>query len=228
MLVKNKSEMLLKNCTFVKTILMILVILGHSMAFWSGSWFTGNPEITSICMNYIYKWINSFHVFAFVLVSGYIFAFKVSEGGYNSYIPFLKNKAKRLLIPYIFTVVIWVAPLSQYFFQWDKRELFEKYVLCINPSQLWFLWMLFWVFVISQPLRRVFINGNILIGSLIVILFYGIGIIGESILPNIFCIWTGLQYISFFYIGIRIRKNQEKEKKSNNEKIYGETVRKLG
>lgn len=81
MIEKSKSEMSLKNCTFVKTVLMLLVILGHSMAFWSGSWFTGNPEITSLSMNYLYKWINSFHVFAFALVSGYIFAFKVSGGG---------------------------------------------------------------------------------------------------------------------------------------------------
>lgn len=214
MIEKSKSEMSLKNCTFVKTVLMLLVILGHSMAFWSGSWFTGNPEITSLSMNYLYKWINSFHVFAFALVSGYIFAFKVSGGGYSSYIPFLKNKVKRLLIPYVFTVIIWVAPLSQLFFQWSRCEIFEKYVLCTNPSQLWFLWMLFWVFVISQPLRKVFVYGNNLIGTLLAIFFYGIGIIGESFFPNIFCIWTGFQFIPFFYIGIRIRKNQEKEKNS--------------
>ena len=30
----------LKNCYFVKTILMLLVVGYHSMVFWSGDWFT--------------------------------------------------------------------------------------------------------------------------------------------------------------------------------------------
>lgn len=70
----------LKNCGFFKTILMLLVIAGHACAFWSGNWFTGNPAIQSVGLDAIYSWINSFHIYAFALVSGYIFMFKISGG----------------------------------------------------------------------------------------------------------------------------------------------------
>ena len=71
----------LQNCIFVKTILMFLVILGHSAAFWSEQWFTENPVYESALLKYLYEWLGSFHVYTFVLVSGYIFAEKMSGGG---------------------------------------------------------------------------------------------------------------------------------------------------
>lgn len=73
----------IKNCSFVKTVLMLLVILGHSCCFWDGTWFTGNPVFQSKWLGLISSLVGSFHIYAFTLVSGYIFAFKVLsvEGG---------------------------------------------------------------------------------------------------------------------------------------------------
>ena len=136
------------------------------------------------------------------------------RGGYRDYPKFLENKAKRLLVPYVFSMLIWVAPISAYFFQWGAAELFKKYVLCINPSQLWFLWMLFGVFAIVWPLRNVMIEKPV-IGWGIAIAFYGIGIVGGHIIPNVFCIWTACQYVVFFYIGMRIRVKTENPVKSD-------------
>ena len=45
------------------------------------------------------------------------------------------------------------------------------------------------------------------VGFFIAIIFYGIGIIGNSIFPNIFQIWTAFRYIIFFLIGFKIRQN---------------------
>lgn len=73
----------LNEASFVKTILMLLVILGHAMAFWSGDWFTSDPILQSKGLNGLYTWLNSFHIYAFTLVSGYIFAFKIRGGGYS-------------------------------------------------------------------------------------------------------------------------------------------------
>lgn len=33
----------LYNCVFIKSILMLLVILYHSTVFWNGNWFTVEP-----------------------------------------------------------------------------------------------------------------------------------------------------------------------------------------
>lgn len=212
------NDKYLHNCTYVKTILMFLVILGHSVAFWSGSWFTENPIIPSRGLDYLYCWLNSFHTFTFSLVSGYIFASKILKGGYNTYVSFLVNKVKRLVIPYFFAALIWVVPLSAYFFRWDGSYLIKKYILCINPSQLWFLCMLFDVFAICWPLRKIILQSE-LKGVLIVLAFYVIGLVGGRMLPNVFCIWTACQYIPFFYIGMRIRIKQEQGNKLFIESI---------
>lgn len=157
------------------------------------------------------EYIGAFHIYAFALVSGYIFTYK-SRWEYSRYLPFLRNKAKRLLVPYVFVMLIWVAPISEYFFRWDLADLIKKYILCINPSQLWFLWMLFGVFAIVWPLRRVMIEKP-LAGWAIAIAFYGLGIIGGKFVPNVFCIWTACQYILFFFIGMRIRVKSEKQER---------------
>lgn len=116
-------------------------------------------------------------------------------------------------------MLIWVAPISAYFFHWGVAELFKKYVLCINPSQLWFLWMLFGVFIIVWPFRNMMIKKPT-IGWAIAIAFYGIGFVGGHIIPNVFCIWTACQYVVLFYIGMRIRVKTENAAESDkNEKL---------
>lgn len=202
----------LKNCGFVKTILMLLVIFGHACAFWSGHWFTENPAIQSSGLNVLYAWVNSFHIYAFAMVSGYIFAFKIMRGGYCEYLPFLRNKARRLLVPYVFVSIIWVAPISAYFFNWDLVHVVKKYLFAIDPSQLWFLWMLFGVFVITWPMRKLLIDKPV-VGWIISIVFYSIGVVGKRMIPNVFCIWTACQYVLFFFIGMRIRVKEEKQEK---------------
>lgn len=204
-----KTENTLSNLGFVKTILMLIVILGHACDFWTGNWFTENPEIQSIGLNIFSTWLNSFSIFAFTLVSGYIFASKIIGGGYKDFTKFIQNKAKRLLIPYAFVMLIWVAPISVYFFNWDLAYTAKKYLLCIDPSQLWFLWMLFGVFAIVWPIRKVMIEKP-LHGWGIAVAFYGTGIVGRHIVSNVFCIWTAFQYVIFFYIGMRIRVKSEK------------------
>ncbi len=208
----------LKNNTFVKTILMLLVIFGHACAFWSGHWFTEDPAIQSTLLDILYSWVNAFHIYAFALISGYTFAFKRLAGGYDKYLPFLKTKALRLLVPYAFTALVWVAPLSAYFMHWDIQYLFQKYVLGINPSQLWFLLMLFDVFAIVWPLWNLFRDRPVL-GYAIVLGFYVVGVFGDRVLPNVFCIWKACQYIPFFFIGIRIRVKEEAQKKTVTETL---------
>lgn len=212
----------ISNVQFIKTILMLIIILGHACNYWTGNWFTENPVIKNTELGIFTVWLNSFHIYTFTLISGYLFSFKVLKGAYNSYSLFLNKKVRRLLVPYVFSMLIWVAPISAYFFNWGIVELFTNYVLCINPSQLWFLWMIFGVFVIVWPIRKVMIE-NPVVGWIIAVTFYGIGIIGIRIIPNVFCIWTTCQYIVFFYIGMRIRVKSE-----NKENLFTNRIHWLG
>lgn len=207
----------LDSCTFIKVILMILVVLYHSSAFWTKSWLDViSVQNDSIFLNVFSRWLNSIHVYGFTLVSGYIFKYMINKGKYTNFKIFLNNKLKRLIVPYIFVTTIWVAPISSIIFSLDKKDLFYKYVLCINPSQLWFLWMLFFVFIIARWLRNI-INNDIY-AALICIVSYSIGLVAGKILPNIFCIWTSFRFLTFFIIGMKI--NEKLDMKLKNISIY--------
>ena len=206
---RKNIDVKLDNCTFIKTILMILVVVYHSVLFWSGNWFSELPVFASNVLPVLAKWLNTIHIYGFTLVSGYIFYhIKMERGGYDKFLPFIKKKAARLLIPYAFVAMIWVIPIAVYYFKYDFNDIFFKFILATSPSQLWFLVMLFNVFVISYLMSKIW-EKHSGIGFIIVVGFYGLGIVASQILPNVFMIWTSCQYVLFFWIGFCLRKYKE-------------------
>lgn len=198
---------MLDNCYFVKTILMLLVVLYHSILFWGGgSWLDNQPVIfKSRALSIIAVWLNTFHIYGFTLVSGYIFQYlKYEKGKYQKFFPFIANKAKRLLVPYVFVAIIWVIPISYVLFSYTPKDIILKYVLCTGPSQLWFLWMLFDVFcivwIISNWLKNDFI------AIFISCISWLIGYVCGARFSNIFCVWTAFNYLPFFILGMKLRE----------------------
>lgn len=80
----QKNDQVLRNCNFSKTVLMILVVFYHAIDFWTGTWFTCNLVFESKFLGLLAEYIGSFHIYAFALVSGYIFAYKITGGGIQS------------------------------------------------------------------------------------------------------------------------------------------------
>ena len=197
----------ISNCYFVKTILMVVIVFYHSICFWTGNWFTKNPVFSSDILNWLAQWIGGWHIYTFVLVSGYIFYYgKYEKNKYQCLLPFICSKSKRLLIPYIFVVAIWVLPITMMFFKFDIYTVFYRYIIAASPSQLWFLWMLFWCFIIVWLLSD-FIKKHDIMGFLIAVILYGVGLVGPKMAPNIFSIWTACQFVFFFWLGFKIRQH---------------------
>lgn len=206
LLLPNDSR--IENCRFIKIILMILVVLYHSSVFWTERRLSAIPVYeNSIFLDIFSRWLNSFHVYGFTLVSGYIFNYLIDEGKYRNFKNFILKKLERLVVPYLFVALIWVAPISSIVLSLDKTELFYKYVLCINPSQLWFLRMLFNVFIIAWCLKK-YIRNN-LYALIICLLSYAIGLIGGKFMNNFFCIWTSLRFLTYFIIGMKINEKAD-------------------
>ncbi len=210
------KENFLEHTLFMKTILMILVVLGHACAFWSGNWFTRNPILPSIGLKLIYTYVTSFHIYAFTFISGYIFAYKYETGSYSSLKQLLVNKAKRLLVPYAFVAAIWVVPITVVTMDLNTKDVFWNYILCTQPSQLWFLWMLFDTFVIMWLLRGI-LTKNTSSGWVVIVFLYILGLIGKSFIPNFFCIWESCEFIPTFYMGMSVFRS-----KCNKEPWYME------
>ena len=201
----------LDNCNTIKAILMLLVIVYHSCVFWTGTWWDYPPSLSSKPLALLAEWLNTFHVHAFTLISGYIYVYKINRGEYQNYKLFITKKIKRLIIPYLFVTAIWIVPISASLFHWDTKELIRRYILCEEPSQLWFLWMLFDVFILVWPVRKK-INEKPKQAYLYALGCYAIGILARKYIPNYYCIWSAFQFMPYFILGMRIRDNHEQEK----------------
>ena len=70
--------------------------------------------------------------------------------------------------------------------------------------------MLFWVFVLFWPLSG-FADQKPRLVMLLLILAYGVGL-GTPVVPNLFNVRTGMQYLVFFYIGFLVRKYRCEQK----------------
>lgn len=199
----NKIE----NCTFIKTLLMMSVVLYHSCVFWSGGWFSVlSPINESNTLAVLSQFLNSFHVYCFVFVSGYLFYYlKYEKGKYDKYGEFIKKKIIRLLFPYWAVCLFWVAPITAYLYHYSFKDFVFNYVLGISPSQLWFILALFWIFVFIWPISNA-IRNSTLIALFVSGTAFVIGLIGAKYLLNLFCFFTGLQFLTFFILGFKIRQ----------------------
>lgn len=206
---KISDNQKLLYCDFVRTILMISVVVGHSVDLWMGDWFNQTPVTENNILRGGAFWINSVHIYAFTLLSGYLFYYlKFEKEKYNDYVSFILNKAKRLIIPYVFASFIWVAPIYAYFYNARLLTLFRRFVLCEGPSQLWFLIMLFGVFVVFYPMAY-FLESHTYVSIFMMVVFFGISLLGDHFLPNYFQIWTICGYVPFFWLGFIIRKREQ-------------------
>ncbi len=196
----------LKNCDFVKCILMICVVIYHSILYWNGTWGHDIVELNteSNGLNLLGQWLNTFHIYAFTLISGYIFTYiKLQKGGYNNFNAFVKTKFLRLIVPFIFVCVVWAIPVGVYYFNYDFRDIFYRYILATAPNQLWFLLMLFNAFIISYFMIGFWQKHNFL-GLISVIILHVIGLV----LPSHFMIAKALRFLIFFYLGFYLRHKE--------------------
>lgn len=195
----------LANCNFVKTVLMLSVVLCHSSLFWRGDWFIViTPTYTDSFLINVSNWLSTFHVYGFAIASGYIYSYKKYEdGSYNNYVSIIKNKVSRLLIPFAFVCLIWAIPFHALYYGFDN-SVFPKFILGESPAQLWFLLMLFWVFAIIDPLAKI-VKLHPWVSGCFFLCVYLIAQVLENYMPNVFCILTGIKYLWFFWIGMSIR-----------------------
>lgn len=204
---RRKDEEL-NNCNEIKVILMLLIILYHSCVFWTGEWFTCNPAEESIMMSIFAKWLNTFHIYGFTLISGYIYYYVYYERkGYTTFLVYIKKKFRRLLIPYFMIALIWVIPIQNLIFGYDTIYIIKNYFFGCSPNQLWFLLMLFGVSIIFYPLTKYMKNNSSII---IVFVFYIFGFIFINKVGNYFMIGRVFEYIIYFWLGFNIRSEKFK------------------
>ena len=155
MAAKEKNRQIVLLTLFAMT----LVVAGHS-------------DITSDFKDlWIYKWVYSFHMPLFFFISGFLFALTVPNSQLNriSFGAFVKKKALRLLIPFLFinTVIFIIKAglikdpsLMQHPVEFTGTSFLNSTL--INPMGfMWFLPALFVVFIITFLFRKLLVISDI-------------------------------------------------------------------
>ena len=211
MLTKERKTLSLDHCDVIKVFMMISVMFYHCICLWSGTgWFNQPPAESSRILAFIAQWFNSFHIYVFTFVSGYLFYFlKYEKERYKSFVKDTVDRAKRLLIPYVVTSVFWVIPFYAFFFDTSVKNVVWKFVFATSPNQLWFLVMIFVVFVLFYLVSDLFLKCNFFLGFVISVGIYIVATIGAVLVPNVFQIWTAGKYIFFYYMGFAFRRYKD-------------------
>lgn len=99
----------IKEYTNAKIIIIFLVIIGHVTRMYTsaGAISMETNKVLAVITNIIYL----FHMPMFMLLSGAIYAHCISVGKYRNYKEMMENKFKRLMIPYFFWGIVYVAPI---------------------------------------------------------------------------------------------------------------------
>ena len=164
----------------LKGVLIILVILGHSIAQ-----IIGNDAANN---NYLWCLIYSFHMPAFISVSGYL-AYDHMGGGKLNVLFSVIRRFQQLLLPFFIWSLAFLA----------IRDKIALYVNCIfmPNTTFWFLWALFFIsalFIIVQYFSQKckVNNDHVLVATCVV--FAGVLVLLKDIH------FLGIQYILYYFI----------------------------
>lgn len=140
----------LLNFDIAKVLCIILVVIGH--------FFPSNAPIWYINFR---SWIYTFHMPAFMFISGFIYILLKKN---ESYLSFIKKKFFRLMIPYLtasVTIISLKLLTQQEIYVENPVSALSYFHIFYKPEAgyfLWFIWSLFSIFLIiplfNSPLKR--------------------------------------------------------------------------
>lgn len=156
----------LEAIDILRGILVICVVLGHAIQQYAGKLGPFWAETNRI--------IYSFHMPAFVFVSG-LCALRLAElSGPSEKMGYIRSRAVRLLVPYVVWGLLYFAlrfvagDVARIQYRMDCAWLF---FFGYNPDgAMWFLWALFAVTVLAVPCGRLFRRTSFLLGTGFVVL----------------------------------------------------------
>lgn len=149
-----------------RALIIVWVVIGHS--------FEGDESFLGFMHFYAY----SYHMSAFFVLSGFLFSSKLKNNNtLKSKALLTKNRAKRLLVPYLFfTVVSYVLKL--FFEDYANNALSGNIILDTilginNPNGgIWFLYALFFISFLGILLSQISIYGLFALSVVLKIIFY--------------------------------------------------------
>ena len=202
---RNNTVNLSQALNNIKVYTILLVIIGHILAIYTptSSFPLDGSKLTGILYNIIY----SFHMPLFISVSGAVYAICRSKNKYSTWTLLIKEKSKRILLPYFTFAILILFPSLKLLDITDIN--IGEYIINIiigknHLKHLWYLYVLFEMFIITYALEKIInsVHTYILLTTLLIIsvITYNTNII------SIFQINMLLRYYLYFIIGYLIAR----------------------
>ena len=195
----------------LKVLAIILVVLGHISILYGGGSFGYLPAnrflqgLTSV--------IYLFHMPLFVSLSGAIYNIGCERGKYGQFLPFLKTKVLRLLVPFVMVGVFFLAP-SLVLLRLTELPLLD----CIGnilvgggmEKHLWYLPALFWIFLFAWLMQKCRVS---------VVLWFILSVVLAVVCSLFFSfsflfLSNAIQYLPYFALGMMLNKYRAISNKS--------------
>lgn len=205
-----QKKIRLDYINFLRFIALILVILAHSSAVYTGNWGFKLVNNESNIIKYITRYFQTIRMPLFVFISGYLYHFnRVKLGKYNITSDFIKNKSKRLLVPYFVTGVFFMIPVQMIFNIYSDNEtylykVFNEILLANMPGHLWFLLSLFQIAIVFYLLEKYFNKkGIVLTKKRIIITLISLSLLGfvTRNIPNIYQVQSSIENFIYYFLG---------------------------
>ena len=131
--------------TNLRALAILFVVVGHSIIIYSSTWGRYTSEIKVPALNYLKAYINIIQMPLYFSISGFLYNLSAKR----PFAVFVKNKAKRLLVPWVFFTFAMMYPVRILVHYHGYRGLSFPYIffhltlLGKDDGHVWFLSCLF-------------------------------------------------------------------------------------
>ncbi len=204
-----------KEYDILKVVAILMVLVSHSTYYIISTKYGGIDyqqyleQNMSLVLYKIFDKVREilyyFHMPMFMALSGAFYYLQVKRDKWINFMLILKQKIKRLVIPFIIFTLLYVFPIK-YFSNYFEYTTFSRAVLgqlfLIGNNHLWYLFTLFIIFIISFfTLKRE-------IKFATIIIFYVLHILSYKVDPLLFK--APLQFLFYFSMGFAFESKREK------------------
>ena len=203
----QNNKIKLNNISLYKCIMLFLVIFGHCCIVFNGNNWGGISKKgeSTLWIGEITNWLSTFHTYAFVFASGFLFSYgRYSQGKYKAGKRDLRKRVQRLLVPYIVISIIWAMPIDKLLLGMGVKQLLKNYILVLSAAQLWFLVMLFNVWLFFYIMSDFIIKLPSIVGIIgfICLRFFCVWCEQKGLPVGVLGISNSMRYALLFYLGM--------------------------
>lgn len=200
--------------TNLRAFAITLIVLGHSIIIYDRSFNLLSTDIEMPLFETTKHYISFIQLKLFFSISGFLMCYKVIKWKtasikdiFKGFTLFIKQKSKRLIIPFIFVCVLYMDPIKIFIGVKDyslSSTLLLQQLLCTNIGHLWFLPCLFIIFVIMY-ICLAFIRNSFIGHSVLFLVFSTVNYFNGHF-TNIYQLNEVANYAIFFYLGYIINR----------------------